>query len=182
MFERDAWTRTVGFLAAVLTGLLCAGSTRGQSGRPDEESPGAGVLRAHDATLMSSARRAVEDASRRLHDSNCRKVFSDFRDPAGRSLDEILEAKGETAPGYLHGMTFANGSAEATCVSKNNLAGTRPASRVVHLCPQFARVEFADPGYAAALIIHEELHSLGLAENPPASAAITRQVIARCGR
>jgi hypothetical protein len=35
---------------------------------------------------------------------------------------------------------------------------------------------------AAALIIHEELHSLGLAENPPSSAAITDRVISRCGR
>jgi hypothetical protein len=39
-----------------------------------------------------------------------------------------------------------------------------------------------DPGVAAALTIHEELHSLGLSENPPTSQAITAQVIARCGR
>jgi hypothetical protein len=39
-----------------------------------------------------------------------------------------------------------------------------------------------DPGLTAALIIHEELHSLGLGENPPSSQAITAQVIARCGR
>jgi hypothetical protein len=32
------------------------------------------------------------------------------------------------------------------------------------------------------MIIHEELHSLGLGENPPDSKEITQQVIARCGR
>jgi hypothetical protein len=39
-----------------------------------------------------------------------------------------------------------------------------------------------DPSLAAALIIHEELHSLGLGEDPPTSKEITAKVIERCGR
>ena len=33
-----------------------------------------------------------------------------------------------------------------------------------------------------AVLIHELLHSLGLGENPPDSAAITDRVMARCER
>jgi hypothetical protein len=33
-----------------------------------------------------------------------------------------------------------------------------------------------------AILIHEALHTLGLAENPPTSFEITRQVLGRCTR
>ena len=36
-------------------------------------------------------------------------------------------------------------------------------------------------GSLATVVIHEELHSLGLGENPPSSQEITRRVESRCG-
>jgi hypothetical protein len=39
-----------------------------------------------------------------------------------------------------------------------------------------------DAGGAQAVVIHEALHSLGLPENPPASAYITRRVSMLCWR
>jgi hypothetical protein len=45
----------------------------------------------------------------------------------------------------------------------------------------FARVDAADPGFTANVVIHEMLDALGLGENPPTSEEITRQVVKRCG-
>jgi hypothetical protein len=36
-------------------------------------------------------------------------------------------------------------------------------------------------GFAAVIVLHEALHSLGLEENPPSSEEITYRVMARCG-
>jgi hypothetical protein len=63
-----------------------------------------------------------------------------------------------------------------------SLAGTNPGDRIIQICAPFQRVQANDPGYAAASIIHEELHSLGLPENPPSSFEITSRVMKRCGR
>jgi hypothetical protein len=63
------------------------------------------------------------------------------------------------------------------------VAGTNPGDRLVRVCGQrFKSIVRTDSGYAAALVIHEELHSLGLPENPPSSDAITRRVVEHCGR
>lgn len=60
------------------------------------------------------------------------------------------------------------GGSEGICRESGTEAATNPGARMVHICPnQFIQAQFAAPGYAAALIIHEELHVLGLNENPP---------------
>ena len=60
---------------------------------------------------------------------------------------------------------------------------TTPASRAVHLCgARLVSLFASSPRLASAVIIHEELHSLGLGENPPTSLDITQQVLSRCGR
>jgi hypothetical protein len=83
-------------------------------------------------------------------------------------------------------MIFNSGDGPPTCRACQNpsiLAATEPGSRVIRVCPRrFRERQLQSPGFAAALIIHEELHSLGLGENPPDSKEITQQVIARCGR
>jgi hypothetical protein len=47
---------------------------------------------------------------------------------------------------------------------------------VIRVWTQFKRVAVAEPDYAAVLLIHEELHALGLGQNPPTSADITDRV------
>ena len=59
------------------------------------------------------------------------------------------------------------------------LVSTPNVPRVV-VCPGFAGVQRSDPDFAESLVIHELLHTLGLGENPPTSAEITRRVEARC--
>jgi hypothetical protein len=126
---------------------------------------------------------AVRDAFARLSNDACARIFSDYRDSSGRTLQDNLGALGQTGPGYLAWLNFYDGHGKSRCADRGTLASTSPGSRVVYICsPQFTEKQRRDPGLAAALIIHEALHSLGLAENPPSSQAITAQVIARCGR
>jgi hypothetical protein len=127
--------------------------------------------------------RAVRDARAKLSESACSLIFSDFRDSQGRTLQENLDSSGRTGAAYLEWLTFYDGFGKTRCADRGTLASTSPGSRVVYVCsPQFSEKQHREPGLAAALVIHEELHSLGLGENPPSSQAITAQVIARCGR
>jgi len=41
-------------------------------------------------------------------------------------------------------------------------------------------VDGKNPSLTEAFLIHEELHSLGLGENPPSPKAITGRVLAKC--
>ena len=62
-------------------------------------------------------------------------------------------------------------------------AFTSPGSQVVRFCgDRFTRaISRRGIGFLATAVIHEELHSLGLGENPPSSTEITRRVEFRCG-
>lgn len=137
-----------------------------------------------DAMTRAALERAGEGALRRLQDPECQQVFSDFRDAEGRPLQEKLEATGQTGAGYLSGrIFFADGSGARACQSSDNLAVTNPGSAVVFVCArQFRERVFRDPAWVEAALIHEELHSLGLGENPPSSLEINEQVARRCGR
>jgi hypothetical protein len=126
---------------------------------------------------------AVRDAVAKLSDPTCSRIFADYRDGRGQTLQANLDAVERTGQDYVAWLNFYDGYGMTRCADRGTLASTSPGSRVVFICvPQFRERQRRDPGLAAALIIHEELHSLGLAENPPSSQAITAQVISRCGR
>lgn len=177
MFRRDEGSRHGRFGAVFILALLVY----------VEE-----VIAAEPAETMDVARasllppvvvRAVRDAAAKLARPGCREVFADFRDAAGRTLEQNLEALGATGEGYLRWTLFYDGQGKRICESRGILAATTPGSRAVFICTaQFSVLAQREPGLAAALIIHEELHSLGLGERPPDSKAITAQVIARCGK
>lgn len=136
-----------------------------------------------DKRLTRAVSRAVEDAHHKLGSAECQRVLEDFSDAAGRTLKENLDALGQTAPGFLGWMVFYNGNAQPFCDDAQVHAVTMPGSRIVYICErQFREKVQRDAGLAAAYVIHELLHSLGLGENPPTPADITRQVVARCGR
>lgn len=128
---------------------------------------------------------AIDSASRRLGTSECQRVLSDFRDGSGTPLEIKLTAIGVTPAEYLaHWIWFVDGSDQTQCVKYHTNAFTQPRSRVVFICGQ--RIVNAVSSTASSerdvVIIHEMLHTLGLGENPPSSAEITKQVMARCGR
>jgi len=129
----------------------------------------------------AALRRAVMGAGRRLARAECRQMLSDFKDASGRTLQENLDAQGQTAVGYLGLILFADGARLRGCQSQNVFAMTDPGSRVVYICGrQFAFVEGNNATKTEAFIIHEVLHSLGLGENPPSPKEITARVLASC--
>jgi hypothetical protein len=126
--------------------------------------------------------RAFDGARQRLARPECARIFSDFNDPAGRALQETLDARGLSGPEYLALIRFADGVGQDHCRQGRALALTTPGSRVVYVCgTAFVRAQVQAPERVEATIIHETLHTLGLRENPPTSEAITARVRARCG-
>jgi hypothetical protein len=129
----------------------------------------------------AALRRAVMGARERLARAECQQVFSEFKDAAGRTLQERLDAQEQTAASYLGLIVFADGARLRDCQNPNTFAVTAPGSRVVYLCGrQFALVDVNNPSQTEAFLIHEELHSLGLGENPPSPKEITARVLAMC--
>lgn len=178
--ERDEKDRYPSFLLLLgLSTLLATTDLRAASGQARLE-----VAPSHVPTpLELVVSTAVRATATKLSDPTCQQVFSDFRDSAGRTMQENLDAMSQSPRGYLDLILFYNGQGYPRCDARNIFASTSPGSRVVYVCaPQFFEKLRRDPGLAAVLIIHEELHSLGLGENPPDSKEITARVIARCGR
>ncbi len=125
----------------------------------------------------------IRDAATMLATSECQAVFSDFRDAEGKTLKERLDVLGQTGERYLGRLLFYSGDGSQGCERRHKLAFTSPGSHVIYICEsQFSIAARRSPGLAAATIIHEELHSLGLGENPPTSTAITERVTLRCVR
>jgi hypothetical protein len=151
--------------------------------RVSAQDPPVRVLGARPPGFDAAVRTAVADATAQLRRDPCRSILLEFRDERGRPLREGFDALGGDPEALLRTLIFVNGDNEAACRSVNVLAGTRPGSRVLHLCGRrFTRLQFRDPALAATVILHEALHSLGLGENPPSSVEITETVHARCGR
>jgi len=133
----------------------------------------------------AALRRAVMGARQRLARPECQQLFSEFKDASGRPLQEKLDAQRQTAASYLGLILFADGARShlRLCQDPNIFAMTAPGSRVVHVCGhQFAFVDGNNPSQTEAFLIHEELHSLGLGENPPSPKEITARVLAMCHR
>ena len=132
---------------------------------------------------LRAFRRAAAGALRRLENPKCQRLFSEFRSDSGRTLKEELDALGQTPASFMGWILFEDGRDERRCGDANVLAMTQPGSRAIWICGrQFAREnEWGDPGLTEAVLIHEELHALGLGENPPTSTSITQRVRARCG-
>ena len=166
-----------GFVCSVLLILSLAAP---RETRPDDDGF---ALRSQmpPGAQYAALRRAVLGARQRLARRECQQVFSEFKDAAGRTLQERLDAQGQTAASYLGLIVFADGSRLRHCQDPNTFAMTAPGSRVVYVCGrQFASVDGDNPSQTEAFLIHEELHSLGLGENPPSPKEITARVLALC--
>jgi hypothetical protein len=179
MFGRDERRGRVRPAAAVVLPLislwLSAFPARGQAHLEAGGNGGSAI----DRILQQ----AVRGAEAKLAVPSCGLLFSDFEDLRGHRIQDTLDAMGQTAQSYFRGLVFYDGYGRSPCASQSTIAFTSPGSRAIFICsPQFAPMAHRQPGLVAALLIHEELHSLGLGENPPASKEITARVIARCGK
>jgi hypothetical protein len=137
-----------------------------------------------NAAIAFALRDALSGASQRLEDPRCGSIFSapDFHDGSGQPLTEKLVALRMSGPDYLDVVVFLDGTGERRC-QEGALAFTQPGARTVYVCGRrFWRAWNESPRHAQAVLIHEALHTLGLGEDPPSSAAITQAVRAHCYR
>ncbi len=145
--------------------------------------------------LSSQNRRALElaraGAATRLQRPECQRVLDDFTDSQGHSLQENLDARGQSVTDYLQTITFVDGSRTRSCrLGPWVLLVATPGAASLGVCPsdgrpftsRFAQAQLRNTSFAEAIVIHEMLHTLGLGENPPSSEEITRRVQLRCGR
>jgi hypothetical protein len=134
-----------------------------------------------DPVTRDATRRALDDAARWLSASQCARLFSEFQDVDGQPLGARLRQLQSTPTDYLHLVYFHDGEVNPACKRHGTLAFTQVGSRVVYVCGRdFARAWKKEPREAAATLIHEMLHSLGLAENPPTPREITYRVLKLC--
>ncbi len=87
-----------------------------------------------------AVQRAAEGAHRKLKETTCRVVLSDFVDASGRSLQQKLDQLGLTAADYLSFVILVDAEdrkftkAASPCRNPGTLAFTTPGSRVVNVC------------------------------------------------
>jgi len=148
--------------------------------------PPYGPLSARDAAALERARTG---AARRLEREECQQVLSDFTDPKGRTIRANLESWQRTPSDYLRQVIlFADGRTLKDCQKAAVLLVTSRGHVTVFVCPaggsipgsRFARYQVEHSTLAEMMVIHEMLHTLGLAENPPTPFEITDRVAARC--
>jgi len=133
------------------------------------------------ATTRFALERAARGAVERLERPECRRVLSDFRDGKGSTIQERLDATGETPRGYLARITFREGLESRSCRNPGVLAFSTVGGREVYVCsPQFWQAYRTNPTHAEVIVIHEMMHTLGLGENPPSTTQINTQVMRRC--
>jgi hypothetical protein len=159
----------LGILTTVLaTGLLAA----------DEPADG---VRLNLEWLARPVSSAVSGAARRLAEPRCVALLDEFRDAGGAPLRRRLDGLRLDAASYLRLLLFYDGSNEPPCRRRRLLlAYTAPGFRFVRVCPPLATLGRSDPREAQFVVIHELLHTLGLAENPPSHEEITARVRSRC--
>lgn len=161
-------------LAFIMVGVLAL------CGRPAWATEGApiGHVQIPEGPELRWVLLAANGAAERLSVARCAAVLSDFRDAEGRTLRERLEASGVTLDDHLRRLWFVRGEGQRPCSSTRTSAFTVPGGHMVFVCPSVFRhpVTMHDQ----LLLIHEFLHTLGLGENPPTSAEITKQVTRRC--
>ena len=131
---------------------------------------------------IAAVRQAMADARSRLAAPACQEVFSEFDGQDGRSLATVLASRNETGAGYLDWLSFYDGASAPPCLNRQlaRFAFTVMGSPIIYVCPGFAGLLHRYPDEAVATLIHEELHSLGLGENPPSSRHIQERVLDRC--
>ena len=87
-----------------------------------------------DRRLPRALQPSLDEAFRRLSDSRCAEIFTDFTDCAGRRLDLNLADTGASAPSYLGLVLFYDGRSTEPCRNSQVLAWTNPGSRGVLIC------------------------------------------------
>lgn len=167
----------------LMSAMVIPGAATGQSGLRIDHARAPRVHLA-DPVARGTVTRAVLGAAARLDRPGCQQILTDYRDGAGQLLLVSVDASSRSAAEYLiERVWFVDGDETRHCrLRPETAAFTAAGDHVIRVCASRFAGRFARQAAAAeVLVIHELLHTLGLGENPPTSAEITRQVTARCG-
>lgn len=131
--------------------------------------------------VQGAVERSVALALEKLEDARCQGIYGDFEDDEGRTLRENLDLLGLTATQHLRRLRWVDGTGHPLCQDPTIFFVARVDDPYVRVCPrQFSAFATRQPTKAAGIVVHEQLHTLGLGEDPPSSEAISRQVFYRC--
>lgn len=123
---------------------------------------------------------AVALATERLGTADCRKIFEELKDFTGRPVARRLEA-GERSPSSHFARLLFVEEREGPCLHGLVAAWSVWGDIRVRVCSrEFGAVAGRDRREAAAILIHEALHTLGVAEDA-AKQPLTAYVRGRCG-
>jgi hypothetical protein len=139
-----------------------------------------GYIRVDDAETAAHLRHAILGALEWVRRSECRAVLSDFHDPSGRSISEVLSRRGQSLEEHIQTLFFEDGRHLRGCRRRQWYAATSPGSHFIYVCPAKFHELLGRPLQTRAVVLHEVLHSLGVGEDPPSSYEITKGVLARC--
>jgi hypothetical protein len=120
-------------------------------------------------------------AVERLGTEACRAMFEELHDFTGRPAARRL-ADGERSPSsHFVRLRFVE-RRDGPCAQGGRVAAwSSPGDPLVRVCPRvFAAVAGQDRGEAAAILIHEALHTLGVGEDA-AKQPLTDYVRSHCG-
>jgi hypothetical protein len=166
------------------------GGGGGYTPPPDDTggAPGGGTGTGNQVTgdpdLRMKVNAALNSAYTKFRNTRCSQdLFNDTKLTDGStSLASVLAQRGTDAATWLNSLTFVNGGSSGTCATAP--AWTLVNGTTVDVCTSF-KTYGSTAG--AVLVIHEELHTLGLTEKPQypdaarTSGEITDLVMQYCG-
>ena len=165
-------------LARILLTVVASGPCAGAVAQGESVTPRSPL--ALGAWEGGAARRALAGARRKLEQAECQRLLVDFKDAAGRTLQENLTDWNVGPSEYAALVPFLDGSRQPLCRKTTVGLVSSPGVRRVFVCPSFADFQVRHQSLAQSLVIHDILHTLGLGENPPTPDVITQRVEARC--
>jgi hypothetical protein len=135
-----------------------------------------------DVALGRVLENARARAEAKLASPVCRLVLGDFHDAAGRTLEAKLAETGLSPAEFLGRLELRSGRYEDPCHRGRVEAFTFVGVSTIWVCPSGSlSLGSGDVNAGSNVLIHEMLHALGLAENPPTAIEIGERVKARCG-
>lgn len=167
-------------IRAVILGITLASGTNAGSARAEPLSRALNSRRIPLGPSAMALTPAVALATERLGTADCRQIFEELRDFTGRPVARRLEAGERSPSAHFARLTFLE-STEGPCRKDVTAAWSVAGDPRVRVCPRtFGAVAAHDRREAAAILIHEALHTLGVAEDA-APEPLTTFVKRRCG-
>lgn len=169
------------------TPVYCdSGGGGGYNPPPDDSGGGTGTGNqvSNDPALRVAVNSALNSATNKFQTTRCSQdLFKDTKLADGTSLFDVLTQHGTDANTWLtSSLTYINGYTNGTCA--DHPAWTTVNGQTVTVCTSFKNMGASQ---GAVVLIHEELHTLGLTERPgyPDAAMdpaqITQLVMNYCG-